>query len=116
MAHAPPRTFEQAVGVGQVSAMEEADVHVRLEGVDVAERRILDTGHRAAVVEHFADVGATVPHAFKPRPRHQPQGIGHADEPGLDPGITSNGAREPQKPIHVIIMPRPTVRVEPGAM
>ena len=73
---------------------------MRLERVDISERRIPYARDGTAVMQEFANVGAAAAHAFKPRPHHQPMGVGYPGEPSFDAKIASNGAREPQKIVH----------------
>jgi DNA-binding MarR family transcriptional regulator len=60
---APPlaRSLQEARRVRKQRTKEETNVDVILERVDIAKRRVVDTGGRTSVVHQFAHVGATVP-------------------------------------------------------
>ena len=77
-------------------AVEEADIHVRLEGVDVSKWRVLDAGDGAAVMEYLAHVGAAASHLFKPSLRQPTQFVG-LGEPKLDLGIAWHRAGKPKE-------------------
>jgi len=100
MTHALARAFQQARRIGEHRAVEEANIRMRFERVDISERGVPHARDGAAVVQEFANVGGAAAHAFKPRPRHQSMGRGHAGEPSFDLGISSNRAVEPQKIVH----------------
>src|ERR1051325_1914823 len=92
--------FEQPRGIGQRVAAKEAHARMRLEGVDIAERRILHASDRTAVVKELAHVGAAAAHALEPRPRHGAERIGEAGEPRLDAGIAPQRPRQPEDLVH----------------
>jgi len=98
--HALARAFEQAGGIGKRRAQIEADIGMRLERVDVCKGGIAQARHGTAIVHEFANVGTAAAHALEPRPDHQPQWVGDAQEPGLDRGISSNRAGVSQKIVH----------------
>src|SRR5579875_971795 len=51
MPHEPARANQQAIRIGQHSAMEEPDIYVRSENIDVAERRVSQAGDGTAVMQ-----------------------------------------------------------------
>ena len=57
MAHEPPATLQKMFGVLEARTQEEADIHVILERVDVAEGQIRDAGRGMAIVPQFQDIG-----------------------------------------------------------
>src|SRR4029079_17636834 len=98
--HAPAAAFEHAGGIGQVRAMEEADVHVGPEDVEVRERRILHARHRAPVVYELADVPAALPHPPEPRARGQPERARPLAQPDLDGRVMPGRAHHTEDGIH----------------
>ena len=82
VAHVLAGAFEQAGGVGEGCAVEEADARVGGEGVDVGEGGVADAGGGHAVVQRLADVVAAGAHALEPGLDHQPERIGDVFEPG----------------------------------
>ncbi|MGI9086854.1 MAG: hypothetical protein ACR2HH_03790 [Chthoniobacterales bacterium] len=51
MAHELAGSFQEAVGIGNLSATKETDIHVSAEGVDVAEGRITYARGWMAIVQ-----------------------------------------------------------------
>src|SRR5262245_48240461 len=90
MAHALARAFEQAGGIREHCAIEEADIRMSLECVDIAKRRVLHTNDRASVVQELADIGTAATHALKPCPGHQAKRIGEVGKPSLYLRIASD--------------------------
>jgi len=90
--------LQKACGIVQRRAMEEADIDVRLEGVDVSERRVLYACDGAAIVQQFANIGAAAAHLFKPSLCDPPQFIGRLTEPGVDRGVVADRTGEPKEP------------------
>jgi hypothetical protein len=71
--------------------------YVILEGVDVSKRRVLHTCDGAAIVYELADVGAAVPHLFKPGPCHPSQFVSRLREPGVDRGVPMDRTAQPKE-------------------
>src|SRR5262245_58801249 len=90
MTHALARAFEQAGGIREHGAIEEADIRMSLECVDIAKRRVLHTNDRTSVVQELAHIGAAAAHALKPCPRHQAKRIGEVGKPSLYLRIASD--------------------------
>src|SRR5262245_31077344 len=70
---------------------------MHLEWVDVGKRRVAHAGDGASVMQQLTHISAAAAHALEPGPCHQPLRIGHATEPGLDPGIAPDRVGEPQE-------------------
>jgi hypothetical protein len=107
-----PVPLEQADGIGEHCAMEEADTRMRLERVDIAKRRVLHASNRTSIVQELADIGAAVAHALEPCPRHQSVRIGEG-KPSLNLRISSDCTRVPQEITHLGRMSVCPASVEP---
>ena len=68
--------LEQATRIAQESAVEQAEVYVCFEDVDGGERRVAETGDRAAVVDEFANFVAAVSDHLKPVLGDRSEGAG----------------------------------------
>ena len=97
MPHVLAGTLKQTRGIVQRRAVKEADIDVIPEGVDVSKRRILHACDGATIVHELADVGAAVPHVFKPGPRQPSQFVRRLGEPGIDLGVSMDRAVEPKE-------------------
>src|SRR4029079_9475748 len=60
---------------------------MRLECIDIGERRVLHAGDGTTVVKNLAHIGAQSAHPFKPVLHRLATRIGVAGKPFLDPGI-----------------------------
>ena len=65
-----PVPLEQAGCVLQLSTKKEADVHMSLEDVDIAERHIVYTRDRTPIVDQLSHVVTAVPELRKPLSRN----------------------------------------------
>src|SRR5215469_11905947 len=83
MAHEFAGALQQASRIRQRGAVEEPHVYVRGENIDVAERRISQTGNRTAVMQKLPDFVPAFSHHLKPVM--------------LDGGIPFDRAVEPQE-------------------
>src|SRR5262249_10667730 len=94
MAHVFASALEQADGIEQRRAVEEADVYVRREYVDVAEGRVAQAGNRTAVVHKLADFVAAVSHHVEPVASNGSEFTRLPFQPGVDGGVALHGAVE----------------------
>src|SRR3569832_875278 len=100
MPHALARAFQHTGGVQQHGAMEKSDACISLEGVDIAERRILHASDRTSVMKDFPHIRAQAAHALKPGAHRQAVRIGEIRKPRLDLGITADRIVEPKDLVH----------------
>ena len=77
---------------------------MRLEGGDIGEGGVADTGIGMAVIQGLAHVRAAAAHQLEPGPGHPPQFIA-AREPGLHGGRSPDGIVEAQQVIHAARLP-----------
>ena len=99
VAHEFAVALEQAAGVRQGGALEEADVHVGGEDVDVGEGDVAVTGDGAAVVKEFAELGAALAHMGEPGLGESHEFGGMLAEPGVDGGVVGKSAVEAEQGI-----------------
>src|SRR5262245_12530912 len=97
MAHEFAGALQQAVRIRQRCTVKEPHVYVRVEYIDVAERRISQTGSRTAIVQKLADFVPAVSHYLKPLLRDGPQFTCMRFHPGIDSGIALGSAVESQQ-------------------
>jgi hypothetical protein len=98
--HAFAGAFQEAGRVVKHRPVEEADIHVRPEGVDVPERRVSHTRRGMAVVQQLANVRSAGAHLLKPWPRERSQLVIRFGKPSLDAGVSMNGTREAHELAH----------------
>src|SRR5215469_5249333 len=97
MAHEFAGALQQASRIRQRGAVEEPHVYVRGENIDVAERRISQTGNRTAVMQKLPDFVPAFSHHLKPVMRDGAQFSGMFFHPRVDGGIPFDRAVEPQE-------------------
>src|SRR5215469_927876 len=97
MAHEFAGALQQASRIRQRGAVEEPHVYVRGENIDVAERRISQTGNRTAVMQKLPDFVPAFSHHLKPVMRDGSQLAGMFFHPRVDGGIPLDSAIEPQE-------------------
>ena len=100
MTHALARTFEQAIGIGDLGAAEEADINVGCEGIDVTERRFTHAGGRMVVVQQLPNIVAAAAHDLKPSPGHRSEFTRTIIKPRLNRRIASNGSWKLKESVH----------------
>ena len=105
MPHAFAGAFQKAGRVVERRPVEEADIHMRTEGVDVPKRRISHTRGGTAIVQKFANVRSAAAHLFEPWLGDPPQLAIRPGKPRDDAGVSLNGTREPQEFAHGISLP-----------
>lgn len=96
MAHEFAGALQEMCGVGQGCAVKEADVDVRMEGVDIGEGGVAEAGNGAAVMQEFADFVAAFPQGFKPVAGEGSEFGGMLFHPRVDGGVMQGGAVETQ--------------------
>ena len=94
MPHEPAVALQQAGGIGQGRALEEADVYVRSEYVDVTEGCISQARNGTAVMQELANFVAAVSHDLKPLLRTGSQFAAVGPHPCIDCRIALEGAVE----------------------
>ena len=97
MPHEPAGALQQAGRVRQRCAVKEPHIDVRSEYIDIAERRVSQTGNRTSVVQKFPDFVPAPSHDFKPLARDGAQVAGALFHPRVDSGIPLDRAVEPQQ-------------------
>ena len=97
MAHELPAAFQQAGRIRQRCAVKESHVYVRSEYIDVAERRISQTGNRTAVVQKLPDFVPAVSHHLEPLMRDRSQSTVMRFYPRIDGGIPLDCTVESQQ-------------------
>src|SRR5262249_34945591 len=105
MTHALALALQQAPGIREHGAIEEADIGASLERIDISNRCGPHTSDRTSVVQELADIGAAAAHALKPCPRHQSERIGEVGKPSLNPRVASDRTGEPQQIVHLSRVP-----------
>jgi hypothetical protein len=73
VAHEPTVAFQEALRVCNLRSTEEADIDVRLEGIDIGERGATHTYGRGAIMQELSNIAATPSHDVKPALRDGPQ-------------------------------------------
>ena len=105
MPHTFAGAFQKAGRVVERRPVEEADIHMRTEGVDVPKRRISHTRSGMAIVQKLANVRSAVAHLFKPWPREPSQLVIRLGKPSVDDWVSPNRTREPQELAHRTSLP-----------
>jgi len=103
--HAFAGAFQKASRVVEHRPVEEADIYMNAEGVDVPKGRISHARSGMAVVQKLANVGPAAAHLFKPWLGEPSQLVIRLGKPGVDAGVSLNGAREPQELAHRSSLP-----------
>ena len=93
--HSFAGAFQKARPVVERRAVEEADIHMSIEGVDVPKRRISHTRSGMAIVQKFANVRSAPAHQLKPWLGDPSQLVIRLGKPSVNAGVPPNGAREP---------------------
>src|SRR5207248_11171569 len=89
--------LQQVSGIRQPCTVKESHVYVRSEYIDVAEGRVSQTGHRAAVMPKFPDFVSASSHDLKPLMRDRSQFTCMLFDPRIDGGIPLDSAVESQQ-------------------
>ena len=76
--------------------MKKSDVHMRLESVDVSERRIAQARNRTPVMQNLAHLVAAFSHHLEPLMRDGAQFTRMRFHPPVDGGIVRDGSIESQ--------------------
>src|SRR5260221_4105358 len=97
MTHELAGALQQAGRIRQRCALKEPHVYVRSEYIDVAERRITQTGNRTAVMHKLPDFVPAFSHHFKPLAGDGSQFTITLIHPGIDGGIPLDSAVEPEQ-------------------
>src|SRR6202166_1178517 len=97
MAHELAVALQQAGRIRQCCAVKEPHVYVRSEYIDVAEGRISQTCHRAAVMQKFPDFVPAFSHHLKPLMRDGSQFTCMLFQPRIDGGVPLDSAVESQQ-------------------
>src|ERR1700726_3658450 len=97
MAHELAGALQQVSRIPQRYAVKEPHVYVRMEYIDVAEGRISQTCHRAAVMQKLPDFVPALSHHLKPLMRDGSQFTRMLFHPRIDGGIPLDSAVEPQQ-------------------
>jgi hypothetical protein len=97
MAHELAGALQQVRGIRERCALKESHVDVRGEYVDVAERRIAQAGHRAAVMQQLPHLVSASAHRLKPLPREVAQCASMRIHPRIDGGIALPSTVESQQ-------------------
>jgi len=98
--HEPAGAFEQALGIRQLGAAKEADIHVIPERIDVTECGICDARRRMAVMQQLPNVVPAGTHDLEPAPCNRPQLPGMLAHPDLDGWFPLDRTVKPQKSAH----------------
>src|SRR5262245_33068040 len=96
MAHELAVALQQARRVRQRGAVKKSHVDVRTEDIDIAERRLSQTGYRAAVMKKLANFVAAASHHVKPVARDRSQFARAGFQPFVDDGIARDSTVESQ--------------------
>jgi hypothetical protein len=97
VAHELAIALQHARWVRERCAVKEPDAYVRRENIDVGERRISQTGHRAAVMQKLPDFVAAFSHHLKPVMGDCSQFAGMVFHPLIDVGIPLDSAVKSQE-------------------
>src|SRR5438445_4543206 len=97
MAHELAGALQQVSRIRQRCAVKETHVNVRSEYIDVAERRISQTGNRAAVMQELPDFVPAFSHHLKPLMRDGSPFTRMLFHPRIDGGIPLDSAVESQQ-------------------
>jgi len=97
MSHELAVALQQAGRIRQRCALKEPYVDVRVEYIDIAERRISQTGNRTAVMQKLPDFVPAISHRLKPLMRDGSQFTGMLSHPCIDGGIPLDSAVESQQ-------------------
>jgi hypothetical protein len=92
--HAFAGAFQKAARIFERRAIEETDIHMGTEGVHVSKRCISHTRSGMSIVQKFADVRSAAAHLFKPGLADASQFVIRPGEPGINAGVSLNGARQ----------------------
>lgn len=100
MPHALAASLQKTGRVVERRPVEEADVHMRAEGVDIAERGVPDAGRGMAVLQKLANIGAAAAHLLEPWLGDPPQLVVRRGKPGVDLGVAPGGGGEAEEIAH----------------
>lgn len=102
--HSLARAFEQAGGVVEEGAEEEADIAVFRVRVDISESGIVGAGGRAPVMDQLAHVRTTRTQSLEPGFHQAAKRVGMG-KPLFDRRIAPTSDRETKKGVHSLRMP-----------
>src|SRR6185295_8614634 len=97
MTHETPVSLQEPRRIRHGGAMKKADVDMRCEHIDVAERAIFDARRRVTVMQELRHVVTAAAHHVKPSPRDGGQLRLAGFQPLVDLWLVSNRAVEPEE-------------------
>jgi len=100
MPHALAGAFEKAGRVGERRPVEEANVRMRAEGVDIAERRVFHAGRGMAILQKLANIGAAAAHLIEPWLGNPSQFVVRLGKPDIDARVAPGGVGEAHEFAH----------------
>jgi hypothetical protein len=100
--HAFAGAFHKTRRIGERRAVEEADVHVSLEGVDVSKRGVFHAGDGVAIVHELTHVGPATAHVLKPRAGDASQFVTRLGKPRVDFWGSMDRTGEPKEFAHLM--------------
>ena len=100
VSHEPAAALQQACGIRELGAVEEADIDVRGESVHIGERRVADAGGWLAIMQNLAHIVTASTQDTEPVGRDRAEFILMRAQPGGDVDVSSHGIWQSKQPAH----------------